>query len=392
MTLPLGPVVYSIWINDQLVTDTPLDVELRQGWGMHDMFFLRIEYYRQYLLTHRLPLWPDNAPIRIVWGMRPSNIQTWYGYVNHHTVDANADSGSQAMQITYVCLGTSKPMNTDKSRQWGAVTPTYIAKKIAGEYGFRCVLTSTNWVLSYEVQANESDFCFLNRIADKVGYRFWVSGGTLYFIDPSVVLQSSSVQAIPSFKMDKLFTKLDTVRQFHMNEGGNLPGAAIAYRSIFGLDKNSGSVFQVTANTNNSPTISQYKSDRPVDNLSEAQYLVAAWEGMNQWWQSATAELYGSTIIYPGKVVYLSGNQMPPNTEGYWIVGAVTHVLKSSWSTSFQSDRFFSRVELMKNTTGISPILKNVTSLSPEFIDCKLQQNQTWIATQATVIYDGVQA
>jgi hypothetical protein len=390
MSTPVGPIIYAVEVNGMAVSDFPVDVELRQSWGMHDLFFLRIEYNRSYTGINSMALWPDNAPVKIIWGRRPSNIQTWYGYVNHHNVAGNADSGSTALQITYVCIGTSKPMNTDKNRQWGEVTPTYIARKIASEYGFRAVLTSSNWILPYEVQANESDFCFLNRIAGKVGFRFWVSGGTLYFIDPAVVLSGGNQQAVPSFRMDKLFTQVDTMRQFDMNEGDNIPGAAIAYRSVYGVDQNSGLVFQATANTVNSPSVTQIKSDRNVQSYSEAQNIVQAWESMNQWWISAKAELFGEVALYPGKVLYLDGLQMPQNTRGYWIVSAVNHVLFSA-RTSYQvQSRYLSEVEILRNTGGSIPNIKSVNNINPEFVDCRKTPNGLWIAKSATVLYDGV--
>jgi hypothetical protein len=160
MTRPVPPVAYAIFVNEVLIKDFALDIELRQSWGQHDLFYVRIEYYKGINLTN-LALWANNAPIRIVWGQGANNIQTWYGYVNHYTIDANSDSGNKTMQVTYTCIGTSKPMNTDKTRTWGQVTGTYIAKTIAAEYGLRAVLSSTSWVLPSEVQVSESDFKFL---------------------------------------------------------------------------------------------------------------------------------------------------------------------------------------------------------------------------------------
>jgi phage protein D len=389
MSNPLGPVVYAIYVNEKLIgSPPPLDTELRQEWGKHDLFFIRIEYPRTYTGVNNMQLWPDNAPVRIIWGRRPSNIQTWYGYVNHHNVAQNADSGSKAMQITYCCIGTSKPMNTDKNRQWGEATPTYIAKKIASEYGLRAVLTKTDWVLPYETQGNMSDFAFLNHIADRVGYRFWVSGGTLYFLDPAVVLKGSTGQSVPSFRMDKMFTQIDTMRDFDMNEGDNLPGAAIAYRSIYGIDKQSGSIFDVTATTVNSPTIKQIKSDRYVTSVNEAKNIVQAWENFNQWWISARAELFGTTVLYPGKLIYLDGLQMPKGTRGYWIVTASDHVLKSSGSTYTVEDKYISQCQIMRNSSGVVPHIKNTTKVTPEFVTCSLKNDQ-WISDNQSVIYDG---
>jgi hypothetical protein len=388
MSNPLGPVVYAIYVNEVLIADFPLDTELRQSWGKHDLFFIRIEYPRTFTGFSSMKLWPDNAPVRIIWGRRPSDIETWYGYVNHHNVSGNSDSGSQATQVTYICIGTSKPMNTDKNRTWGEVTPTYIARTIAAEYGFRAVLTKTNWILPFEIQGNESDFHFLNRIADKTGFRFWVSGGTLYYIDPAVVIDGMSKQAVPSFRLDKMFTKIDTVRQFSMDAGDNLPGAVLASRSVYGVDQASGTVFESTVNVSGSQ-VSQIKTDSHVTSLNEAGNLVQAWQNLNQWWISAKAELFGSSALYPGKLVYLDGLQMAQNSRGYWIVSSCTHVLKSSGSTYSADDKFISQVELLRNSGGTVPDIKGYSKISPEFVSCVLQGG-IWKASSAGTYYDGV--
>lgn len=387
MTTPVTPVVYAIYVNGVLSKEFPLDVELRQTWGQHDLFFIRIEYQKRISLNAKV-LWANNAPMKIIWGQTPSNMQTWYGYVNHHTINANADSGSRAMQITYTCIGTSKPMNTDKTRTWGQVTGTYIAKKIASEYGFRSVLSSTTWVLPYEVQSNESDFHFMNRIADKTGYRFWVSGGTLYFIDPIVVLEGSGSQGVPKFYMDKSHLYLDTMRDFDMSLGDNIPGGTQSVRQIYGINEATGQPFLVKAsNAAVTTNINQITSEWPVSSVNEAQNLVNAWQGRSQFWLAATAEFYGTSYVYPGKLVYLSGNQLNNEAWGYWIVSSADHVLMTSGTSDPTKDKYVTNVQLLKNTSTTLPDLKSIQKISPEFIPCQLV-NGLWQATSQAVIYD----
>lgn len=381
------PIVYAIYVNGVLSKEFPLDIELKQTWGQHDLMFIRIEYPRIIKLNNKV-LWTNNAPIRIVWGALPGNTQTWYGYVNHHTINANADSGSGAMQITYSCIGTSKPMNTDKTRTWGQVTGTYIAKKIASEYGFRAILSQTNWVLPYEVQSNESDFHFLNRIADKVGYRFWVSGGTLYFIDPIVILQGSGNQAVPYYYMDKSFLYLDTVRNFNMTLGDNIPGGAQTVRTIYGIDEATGQPFHLKASNATATTnVTQITSEWPVISRHEAQNLVDAWQGRSQFWLAATAELYGTSYVYPGKLIYLSGNQLNNEAFGYWIVTSADHVLMTSGTSDPTKDKYITHVELLKNETKILPKLKNIQKINPEFTSCNLLGG-VWKSGNQSVVYD----
>lgn len=390
MTMPVSPVVYNIFVNQQEISETPLDVSLQQEWGCHDLFTIRIEFNKSRDDIATLQLWPDNAPVEIDWGRSP-DLNTWYGYVNHHTVDGNADSGSGALQITYTCIGTSKPMNTDVSKTWGQVTGTFIAKTLASKYSFRAVLSSSSWVLPYEVQANESDFSFLCRIADKIGYRFWVSGGTLYFINPAVVLTDSSKSAVPVFNLDKMPGQLDTIRQFNMNQGGNLPGATLSTRQIFGLDPASGNVFQVTASPppNTTQLFTQSNITQYASNIYDGQMRVNAWASLSQWFMSACAELYGDNLLYPGKLVLLQGRQLPADAQGYWIVASINNLLRASTTNIGSQDRNISEVQILKNSTASVPIINGYTNINPEFTTCRLQ-NGTWLSTDTSIIYDGV--
>lgn len=392
MALPVGPVVYSINVNGQQVNEFPLDVELRQEWGCHDLFIVRIEIPRTSMSLSQDNFWPNNAPVSIVWGRRPDSINTWYGYVNHHNIKGNADSGTKATQVTYVLIGTSKPMNTDRTKTWGQSTGTYIAKTIFGSYGLRSILTTTNWLLPYEVQANESDFAFLNRIADKIGFRVWISGSTGYFVDPAVVLSGSSTQGVPNFYSNKLFTQVDTMRDFEMNQGDNLPGAVVSDRNLFGIDAQSGNVFQAQAVSAQNPTITQIYSDWPVTDYTTAKNLVQAKQNRSQFWITATAELFGDTYLYPGKMVFLSGNQVPPDAQGYWLIGSAKHLLKASGTTVSSYDKYVTQVVLMRNNNTIIPNFNTNqgSNVVPEYVPCVFR-NGSWVSTKATILYDGTQ-
>lgn len=387
MAAAVGPVVYQVTVNGVVVNDMILDVELQMTWSCHDIFIFRIEYQRAYPMATITP-WADNAPVQVVWGRRPQALNTWYGYVNHHKLSSNADSGTHNVQYTYVCIGTSKPMNTGNSQVWGAVTPTYIAKQMALRYGLRCVVTSTTWVLPPVVQANETDFAFMNRIADKTGYRFWVSGGTLYLINPAVVLVGAGQQAVPAYTMDKQLDKQDTIRDFEKYQGDNLPGSVQAQRSVYGIDSATGQLFQASTMPVGS-TIQQNNSVRVATSYGEGTRIVQAWEGLSQFWVGASAELFGNTLLYPGKVVSLSGQAMTKSDAGFWIVGSAKHLLKMSGTNYPVADKYVVQASLLRNTSATVPTFKGTTKITPEFTTCVLG-NGGWNSSNMSVIYDGV--
>jgi hypothetical protein len=384
----VGPVVYNVFVNDVAVM-LPLfvlDVELVETWGCHDVMVLRVEYNRAFKMQSIKP-WPDNARIMVAWGRKPQALNLWYGYVNHHKLSGISDSGTHNLQYTYYCIGTSKPMNSVENQYWGSVTPTYIAKQIAQQHHLRAVVTSTTWVLQSEVQANESDFQFMNRIANKTGYRFWVSGGTLYFIDPSVVIVGAGQTTVPTYRMDKRLDWQDTMRDFEKLQGDNLPGAPVATRSVWGVDINSGQVFQAKAG---SGSIKQNSTARVATNLGDGQRHVNAWQDLSQWWVAATAEVFGNVTIYPGKVIGIQGNAVPSGDQGLWIVSSAKHLMKASGVGNIAPthDKYVTQVSLTRNSSGPAPTIKGASRISPEFVEC-VASGGVWQSTSIGVIMDG---
>lgn len=385
MAIPVGPVVYQIYVNGKLIPDLPLDVTVKQTWGQHDIVSVRIEYNRGFPMAAIVP-WPDNATVQMIWGRRPNQLQTWYGYVNHHSQASNSDSGMHNLQYTYTCIGTSKRMNTVSSRVWGSVSPTYIAKQMALKYKLRAVLTKTSRVLANETQANMSDFAYLNYIAQKAGMRFWVSGGTLYFVDPAVVLSGTASQGIPAYRQDKQLGQQDSMRDFRQFQGDNLPGSVVATRQIFGMDYTSGHMFQASAGGGD---ITQVNTTRVVTSLAEAREVVGAWQNLSQFWIGATAELFGYSLLYPGKIVYLEGNALPGGNIGYWMVASAKHVLKAGYTADPTIDKYVTEVVLVRNTSATIPKSRGMNVISPELVPMNASDGK-WFSSSLQTIYDGV--
>jgi hypothetical protein len=179
------PTVINVFVNGVPYDNSIpiLDARLVQRFGHHDRFHLRMELPPQNTgsLTN-LSLWPDDVPIVIKWGRQP-DINVWYGYVHSKEVSSVAESGTNAPQISYVCIGTSTVLDPAVNRKWENVSSTYIATTIASENGLRAVTSPTNTLLTYETQVGESNHQFLQRMAMKTGLRYWASGGTLYRTD-----------------------------------------------------------------------------------------------------------------------------------------------------------------------------------------------------------------
>jgi hypothetical protein len=355
-----------------------LDASLTETFGQHDLFTLRIEYPLN-APVGSLNIWPDNTPVTIQWGQSP-DLNTWYGYVNHHTVATNADSGTRLVQLTYTCIGTSAVLNSVVTTKWESVSPTYILKSIAAANGFRSVTNPSSWLLDFEQQA-ETDFQFLNRIANKAGMRFWCSGGTAYMINPATALEGGGQSAVPQFYTDKSANYQDTCRDLTYMQGTNLPGSVQANRVLYGIDAATGVPFSASSQPVSSTNRVALKSSAPTTSYNDAKNRVNSWAALSQFWIGAQATLYGNTRLYPGKVVQLTGLALPSNAAGFWLISSVTHNLSSAGTASNYMDKYLADVVLLKNEAANSVTLSNITPVIPEFTSMSLNLSGRWIST-----------
>jgi phage protein D len=381
----LGPVLYTVWVNGVLYNQQPpiLDAQLTQDYGQHDLFHLRIEYPSNVAgQLSTLSIWPDDTPIRVQWGRVP-DVQTWYGYVNHKEISGAAESGTNMSQVTYVCIGTSAVLNPAVTRKWEQVSPTYIASQIAFENGFRAVTTPNSaGTLPYEVQVSESNFQFLNRIADKTGFRFWCSGGTLYMMQPNVAVQGVGSGAIPVFVQNKATIILDTCRNFRYMRGQNLPGTVQTNRVIYGIDATSGKAFSASTPPATATSRVAVKTTYATQSYNDAKNRVNAWASLAQFWLGAEAELYGTSTLYPGKLIRLAGSALADGAAGYWLVSKVSQNLLNSVTGLTTMDKFVTEVTIVRNSaSGNAVKLANINPVSPEFTLMTLNSGGTWIST-----------
>lgn len=390
MPQAIGPVVYSVKVNGTTDLNFPANIELHQTWGQHDVMVLKVIATKNHSYRKLLTAWPDGAAVEVLWGRQPDNLTTWYGYVNHKTFKSENDFGSNTVQVTYYLIGTSKVMNTHKNMAWKHISYSVMAYRIAKANGFRCVATNTGDPIRYELQAFESDFQFLNRIADKIGFRFWVSGGTLYFVDPAVVIQGANPRFIPHYLIDKVPGQRDTAGNFTTLQGDNMPGAAIANRRTWGMDmKFGGKIFDIKADGQNHD-VEIFNQDWFVSSRGEAKQRMNAKQSRSQFWLYASADVGGFNLLYPGKVIAFDGHGISDNQQGNWMVTSVVHNLQSRTQLVNPTiDTYTTHVEMMKNRTGDLPLLKGVQPVKPELVTCILS-NKKWHSTNLNAIQEGV--
>lgn len=387
-----NPVLGNVWtqvkVNGQVVKDWPRRFELHQEWGKHDVLSTAIVVPRMHPYQSKLTAWPDNSLIEIQWGrLSPRTISTWYGYVNHSELTSTAEDGQRGIVIDYLITGTSKPMNSAVNTTWQNITASAIAQQIAAKWKLRCVFTNSTWVLDYEVQAGESDFSFLNRLAQKTGFRFWVSGGTLYFTDPLMMLSAASTYFVYDYTIDGALTYADTAKNFRRLAGDNLPGAAQATRQIWGIDASNNQRFHVSAAGSSGPVMVQ-RTDKFARNLDEAQQMADAVQSLAQFQVGCSVDVLGNTLLYPGKVFRLDGKAMADSSQGYYLITAATHKMYASGLTDATKDLYWTSLTGLKDSRSYIPAYKGIQKISPEIVTCIRAGNQ-WQASAQSAIQEG---
>jgi hypothetical protein len=260
-----------------------------------------------------------------------------------------------------------------------------MAQAVAVANGFRCVMTQTTQLVS-ETQASESDFNFLNRMAAKIGFRFWCSGGTLYFIDPQVLMTGFPYLMVPTYYINLNQVSQDTARLFEKTQGGNLPGAVIAQRQTSGFDQKTGNIVTTTVGASGAPVL--VYTDRVVQSYAEGQTVISAKQSLSQFWITATVEVFGNIMLYPGKMIKLDGDAMPYESAGEWLISGAQHILAPGGTSLPQNDRYVTKLTMLRNIQAM-PTLKGVQRIQPEFVPCVVT-NGKWRSTKLYSITDGI--
>jgi hypothetical protein len=305
-------------------------VEVRESYGTHSMAIVDVT------TGAASTAYPELAPVVLDYGRSPNDIVRWYGYVHHSSVVAS--HGTTSVTTRYVCIGTSLPLNIQRTRSWKNVSPTSIARQVGRQNGLRTVISPSTRRLTYWAQSGQSDFKLLQDLANEVGFRFWVEGTTLYFLDPRILLLGQRTQNIPVFYKNQKPGVLDTLRDLSILTGTMIPreNGTAGTSSISGLDAKTGRVVKASsaANTGTAAFLNSITTARAVDNYADAQALMEARTLASRGWITMEATLYGTAKVAPGTLVTVTGSALSSDRAGRWMVTGTKHLINRDKSNS----------------------------------------------------------
>lgn len=350
--------------------------EVLEGFGKHDVVLVDFPYGNAFTAVA-----PERTPVRITWSRsRGDTLRQFQGYVNH-TERITPERGGTAEYglLRFVLIGTSQPLNRVNPRSWTDTTGSAIVKSIAHDHRLRAVVTKSSRRIPYWATGKDTDFLSIKALAERDGNRVWVSGGTIFYIDPNVLVRYP-VDTPYSFVANG--TSRDTLISHGKVTGSMVPGTAASKTAlVYGIDGSTGTLLHQTSDAERQRLglpAAGYSEVYPlaVGSFREAREAVESRVNTGNW-STLTARLALSGSIKTGRLVNLGGAIVTEDVQGDWLVSSASHVFDAA-DTSGRV-LMYSDVELTRNNTaGLTYRNQRNLSGALEEVPAVIRSNNKW--------------
>ena len=306
---------------------------LVKGFGKHSVCVVDLAYGRSLSRSAADVICaPEWTPAVVDLSNGSGNAERWFSYV--HTaavVSDNRDNSGSGSVIRYTLMGTSLPMNQQRTRSWSHITDSGVVRAIAREHRMRSIVQRTPEILPYVAQSGDSDWRVLKARADRNGYRLYVDGSTLLFADPTLLLAGTRTANIQSYTQNAINGSPDSLVKWNASGGSMSPGSSTGRNVAYGLDQRTRRV--VTASATNDlgavgvPVLTKIGTSARLGGTAQATQAVNATALAARGWNTAVATVSGSPGKQPGDVVNIQGANIPAEQRGLWLVTEVSHRL-----------------------------------------------------------------
>jgi phage protein D len=298
-------------------------------------------------------IWPDFTPVHFTYGSSLSDITDFYGYIASSRIQPEQTptrlSGIATATVQYTLTGTSMYMQSALSRSYLNTTASAIARQIAAAHQLAVYTTPSPRLFPAKTQANQSDFAFLQALAQQVGARCWVDNALLYFVSPATNIDPAGA-AVPAFQHNRTPGQWDTLSQWQPTVGESDPSGAIlashtatTVRSASGLIATATVTPQrVSGGQTSAPALSSIVRDQLAGSAGEAEQIAQAAADNQRYWVSANATVDGNTALRPGRQVTISGNAISGSDAGTWRICQAVHKITldliAAWHNTYLCD------------------------------------------------------
>jgi hypothetical protein len=357
------PIFDPAGVNALKTTNT---VTILQGLNMHDTAVISLQGENM-----TAPELQPGTPVQIEYGYRPTDIDFFYGYIDHITSNYQRNVGDSAHYEDVVCIGESYVMKDPFVGAWTTIKASTLVGQIAATYKLGALIETDDYAWPSLSSTGCSAWSFLVALANKVGYTLAVNKDLLRFASVAAGMQQNWA-GMPVFLSRKTAPTLSsqTISTFQalQGEATNLPGHTKAVRAINGIDPLSGQIVSASNDGTSLATLgvnrpypffTQQISDHVVTSQGHAQALLAGMASCNRFTYQACATLSGLTSVVQGVPIVISGVDV--NNNGVWWVQEVKHKISS---IGYTMDVSLGRDAVGDN--GLRPTNSNAVMYSPQ--------------------------
>jgi hypothetical protein len=325
-----------------------------------------------------------DVPIKFSIELTGKDIFNFYGYITFVEPIANTHDGivnKSPFQTTRVyCFGSSYNMKSTYSRIWENLTISDIAKQIANKYKFSVSVPNNSYKFPRLVQSGQSDWKFLNKASELLGYSVLMDGTHIRIWDPySALYQNVSYSMLLTMRGSRgdASPQPGQILKFEGRIGAVTTDGARSADTIHMLDK-SGQLLSVTNSDNFESSglatglKSQFDNVLTVnaDSFDTATRLVTG-ALRKKFPMRASLEVVSDPSIKPGGIVSI--NEYNTEFDGFWYVMSVRHEITQSYMRTY--------LEVARDGLGTTALAKQVTATYVEPPEPALIGN-AWVSSK----------
>lgn len=310
------------------------EMTLTQEINTHDILTLKFSDFGLLMLKGL----KTESPVIVNWRTSNGVKGTFFGGVysiqRTHAIQASKES-------EIICLGLTFKMKDSKSGVWTNKTVDDVVKVIAKRNGLKAIVSGHPARYSQITQQGESDWEFLQRLADMSGYTIAVKEKTILFRTIDEVV-SDSIGGMPILFQEQSFMPpfssleeqtLDRITPLYGDYLENPDFSNNSFKITRGVDPIKALSFTSTESPKNKQQVRTTKSDpifnqylNAVANTKEfSQSIAKAKAAKARFNLPANFQSQGDPRISPNSLVEVQG--VLDDADGYWLVHKVTHYL-----------------------------------------------------------------
>ena len=328
----------------------------------------------------------DGAAVSLSWytGAAGHEFRGYVAFVEPEFVNNQGLVNDSPLQTAWIhCLGASFDMHGKRTRVWELPTLRKVVETLALEYQFSYSIPVDDFSFPRLIQAGESDWAFLVRLCDSLGYEVTMHGTHVHVFDryKSIGRQISYHKLSVPAADANMQVQPGQILNMHGSFGRVTPNANNTQESITSLD-NRGVVTKtntVDYDSFQGRRIDSRFRDELAYNVTSpehAQKIIRA-RARHKFPYEAHFSTTGVAGVKPGGIVDV--DRFTGRFDGLWYVSSVTHTLTF--------DKFFTDITAHKDSTNDDPFrIPSVTRVKE--VPASILHNSSWRAqTQMVEVY-----